>query len=151
MARAILAATMLLASVPNCTDLYSIATHGLTQPSVTGTETPPQLQPDGSVLVTVTFTVDNPNDVPFVLDRLDYQGNAGTATLCTGTEQGVTIDGHSQQTIAAPCLISPASAPPGLSGTTVQLQVVGTALFDSPAGIPIDVDFSTSQVPVLVP
>lgn len=150
MVRATVAAAMLLASVPNCTDLYSLATHGLTQPTVTGNETALP-QPDGTVVVSVTFTIDNPNDVPFVLDSLDYRGTAAGATLCSGTQDGVTIDEHSQETVTANCVISAASVPQAQAGQTVQLQVVGTAHFDSPAGIPIDVDFTTAQVPVVVP
>jgi len=71
MLRVSLAVCVLLASVPSCPDLYSLATHGFTVPTVDGATATAAVDPAG-LRVTVAFTATNPNPFPITLSAVDY-------------------------------------------------------------------------------
>lgn len=154
--RAILCSVTLLASIPNCTDLYSIATHGLNTPVVTTEQTAALSADPGGLRLTIPVTVQNPNDIPIALDGVDYtvavnaavangdivDGGTSGSTF-SGTRDGITIDEHSTEPVPLSIVIPP-SAILALQPGTNTFIVSGTVHADSPAGIAIDVTFSGS-------
>ena len=60
MVRASLAVCVLLAAAPNCPDLYSLATHGFTVPSLQAGTGTAAADPAG-LRVSIQFTANNPN------------------------------------------------------------------------------------------
>src|SRR5207248_5422447 len=72
MVRASLAVCVLLAAAPNCPDLYSVATHGFTVPSLQASTGTAITDPAG-LRVTIQFTANNPNPFPISLSSVDYQ------------------------------------------------------------------------------
>jgi hypothetical protein len=157
MVRATIAATMLLASVPNCTDLYSVATHGLTAPTVTlDPQKPPfPAQDPAGIRVTIPLIATNPNTFPISVDSVDYQvllDPSPASPVFTGTQEGVTVDEHSTDALTVGGVIptSVITSRRFTRGQIVPFTVTGTAHVDSPAGIAIDVAFTASssfQVP----
>lgn len=153
--RAIAAAVTLLASIPNCTDLYSIATHGLSTPVVTTQQTADVATDSGGLRLTVPITVQNPNDVPIAIDSVDYTvrvnpspnatiADGGTdASGFRGTHDSVTVDEHTTDTISLSIVIPPAAFLALRPGTNT-FNISGTVHADSPAGIGIDVTFTGS-------
>ena len=72
MVRASLAVCVLLAAAPSCPDLYSLATHGFTPPTVDMTTA--TAAPDAAGLrVNVALTALNPNPYPISLAGVDYE------------------------------------------------------------------------------
>ena len=72
MVRTSLAVCLLLASAPSCPDLYSLATHGFSVPTVSAANATAALDTAG-LRVTVQFTAANPNPFPIALTSVDYQ------------------------------------------------------------------------------
>jgi LEA14-like dessication related protein len=152
MMRATLAVTMLLASMPNCTDLYSVATHGLTTPTVT---TDPQHAPfptldSAGLRINIPLAATNPNAFPISVDSVDYQvflDPAPAAPAFTGTQEGTTVDEQSSETVTVGGVIplSVVTSRRFTRGQTVNFTVTGTAHVDSPAGVAIDVAFAASS------
>jgi LEA14-like dessication related protein len=143
--RAILCSVTLLASIPNCTDLYSIATHGLSTPVVTTpSSVTPTPDPQG-LRLTIPITVQNPNDIPISIDSVDYTvtvtSGGNNAPGFSGTQDAVTVDEHSTETVPLSGVIPPSTLV-GLRPGTTTFTVNGTVHADSPAGIAIDVTFS---------
>jgi LEA14-like dessication related protein len=141
MVRAILAATMLLSSVPNCTDLYSIATHGLTAPTVTSTSATAALDP-GGVRLTIVLTAQNPNDFPISMDSVDYTVSLAGAAAFEGTQEGVTIDERSTDTVTVAGVVPLSAILKAAIAQTAAFTVTGIAHVDSPAGVSIDFHFA---------
>jgi LEA14-like dessication related protein len=144
--RAIACSLTLLASIPNCTDLYSIATHGLNTPVVTTNNA--SVAPDAAGLrLTIPITVQNPNDIPIALDSVDYTVNVtsggNTTPGFSGTQDALTVDEHSTETVSLSGVI-PISTLAGLRPGTTTYTINGTVHADSPAGIAIDVTFTGS-------
>ncbi|HEY2031031.1 MAG TPA: LEA type 2 family protein [Myxococcales bacterium] len=135
----------LLASIPNCTDLYSIATHGLNTP-VVNTQQSASVAPDpGGLRLTIPITVQNPNDIPIALDSVDYTvsvtSGGSTAPGFSGSQDAVTVDEHSSETVELSGVIPPSTLL-GLRPGTTTYTISGTVHADSPAGIAIDVTFT---------
>lgn len=139
-------ALTLLASIPNCTDLYSIATHGLQTPVVTTQDAKPAPDPAG-LRLTIPITVQNPNDVPISLDSVDYTvsvtSGGNTTPGFSGTQDAPTVDEHSTETVPLSGVIPPSTLL-GLRPGTTTFVINGTVHADSPAGIAIDVTFTGS-------
>ena len=144
--RAILLATSLLASVPNCTDLYSVATHGLAAPVLTSEKADAGPTPAG-VQVTISLTARNPNDFPIALDSVDYQVSISGTQVFTGTQEGLTVDEDASELVQLSGVVD-VSQPvfkTFRSGQTVPFTVTGVAHVDSPAGVPVDFAFTTAN------
>ena len=144
--RAILLATGLLASIPNCTDLNSVATHGFTAPVLTS-ETATATSETGGVRVTISLTAQNPNAFPIALDSVDYQVSVSGTQVFTGTQEGLTVDEDSTERVQLSGVVD-VSQPifkTFRSGQTVPFTVTGVAHVDSPAGVPIDFAFTTTN------
>jgi LEA14-like dessication related protein len=144
--RAILLATGLLASVPNCTDLYSVATHGLTAPVLTSQNATATSETTG-VRVTISLSAQNPNDFPIALDSVDYQVSVSGTQVFTGTQEGLTVDEDATEAVQLSGVVD-VSQPifkTFRSGQTVPFTVTGVAHVDSPAGVPIDFAFTTTN------
>jgi LEA14-like dessication related protein len=141
-----LLATGLLASIPNCTDLYSIATHGLTAPVLTSQNATATSETSG-VRVTIALTAQNPNDFPISLDSVDYQVAVSGTQVFAGTQEGLTVDEDAAESVQLSGVVD-VSQPvfkTFRSGQTVPFTVTGVAHVDSPAGVPIDFAFTTSD------
>jgi LEA14-like dessication related protein len=144
--RAILLATGILASVPNCTDLYSVATHGLTAPVLTSPTATAASEP-GGVRVTIALTAQNPNDIPIALDSVDYQVAISGTQVFSGSQEGLTVDEQTTETVHLSGVVD-VSQPIFKTfhgGQTVPFTVTGVAHVDSPAGVPIDFAFATNN------
>ena len=142
MVRASLAVSVLLASAPSCPDLYSLATHGFEVPTLDGA-TATALPAPGGLLVTVAFTATNPNPYPIQLSSVDYQVALLGHTVFTGTQQDPSVPEHGKSTLDLIGIVDPrdpayASLRPGQVQT---YTITGTAHVESPAGVPVDVDF----------
>jgi len=152
MMRVTIAAAMVMASVPNCTDLYSVATHGVTSPVVTAdsSKVTAAADPAGNVHVTIPLTATNPNDFPISLDSVDYQvflDATQTSPVFTGTQEGLTVDEHSTEVVKVSGVV-PTSVVTSMRFThaqTVPFTVTGVAHVDSPAGVAVDFAFTATS------
>ena len=144
--RATLAALTLLASVPNCTDLYSLATHGLSNPVIT---TQPSgataVAAPGGARVTIPLLVQNPNDFPISVESVDYTVTVNGGQGFSGTQEATTVDESSTETVEVSGLVPSATFRGLRGGQTVTFTVTGVAHADSPAGINIDVAFTAGD------
>jgi LEA14-like dessication related protein len=151
MMRVTIAAAMVMASVPNCTDLYSVATHGLTSPVVTTDSSKVTAAADpAGVRVNIQFTATNPNDFPISLDSVDYQvflDATQTSPVFTGTQEGLTVDEHSTEVVKVSGVV-PTSVVTSMRFThnqPVPFTVTGVAHVDSPAGVAVDFAFTATS------
>lgn len=142
MLRTSFAVCALLASAPSCPDLYSLATHGFSVPTVDAATATAAADPAG-LRVVVQFTATNPNPFPISLSSVDYQlslqGNAAFA----GTQTDPEVPAHGQKTMSLGGVISQ-SLPVYRTlrpGESVIYAIAGTAHVKSPAGVPVDVEF----------
>jgi hypothetical protein len=71
MMRAAVVSAVLLASAPSCPDLYSLATHGFSLPTVATTGANAVADPPG-VRVTVGLSATNPNPFAITLTSVDF-------------------------------------------------------------------------------
>jgi hypothetical protein len=146
---------VLLASAPSCPDLYSIATHGFDVPTVTASSASAFPDP-GGIAVTVDFTAHNPNAFPISLSGVDYQISLQGAPVFDGTQGAfeVPAQGDGKQDLKG--VISRALPVYGtlIPNQTATYNITGTAHVDSPAGVPVDVDFAQDGsfvVPAVLP
>jgi LEA14-like dessication related protein len=142
MVRASLAVCALLAAAPNCPDLYSLGTHGFTVPTVDATSALAVPLP-GGILVTVQFTADNPNPFPIALSSVDYAVTLDGQPLFAGSQADPEVPEHGKATLGLMGAIETAN-PAYRSlrpGETVAYRITGTAHVNSPAGVPVDVEF----------
>ena len=142
MLRVSLAVCVLLASVPSCPDLYSLATHGFTVPTVDGATATAAVDPAG-LRVTVAFTATNPNPFPITLSAVDYTVSMQGTTVFTGTQNDPSVPEHGSSKLDLGGVINIAdpvyrTLRPGQSSS---YTISGTAHVDSPAGVPVDVEF----------
>jgi hypothetical protein len=143
MLRAPLALSVLLASAPSCPDLYSAAAHGFDVPTlqVSGTDAVPD--PAG-VAVTVDFTAHNPNAYPISVSGVDYLVSLQGSPVLDGGQAGFEVEGQGDATPQLKGVIS-RTLPAYRSlvpGETAAYTISGTVHVDSPAGMPVDVDFA---------
>ena len=142
MVRVSLAVCLLLASVPSCPDLYSLATHGFTVPTVDGATATAAVDPAG-LRVTVAFTATNPNPFPITLSAVDYTVAMQGKTVFTGTQNDPSVPEHGSSKLDLSGVINIAdpiyrTLRPGQS---TSYTISGTAHVESPAGVPVDVEF----------
>ena len=142
MLRVSLAVCVLLASAPSCPDLYSLATHGFTVPTVDGATATAAVDPAG-LRVTVAFTATNPNPFPITLSAVDYTVSMQGTTVFTGTQNDPSVPEHGSSKLDLGGVINIAdpvyrTLRPGQSSS---YTISGTAHVDSPAGVPVDVEF----------
>jgi hypothetical protein len=154
MIRASLAVCALLAAAPNCTDLYSLSTHGFTPPTVDMTTATAAPDVDG-LRVNVSLTALNPNPYPITVAGIDYTVSVNGSTVFSGNQPAISVaEGGGRNTVILSGVL-PTLQSHGLTpGQTVTYIISGSAHVDSPAGLPIDVDFSdqgTFVVPQGVP
>jgi LEA14-like dessication related protein len=143
MIRASLALCALLASAPSCPDLYSVATHGFDVPTVqvSGTSALPD---PGGVAVTVDFTAHNPNAFPLSVSGIDYRVALQGSPVLDGAQGALEVPGQGDATPQLKGVISrtlPAYRSL-VAGQTATYTIRGTVHVDSPAGVPVDVDFA---------
>lgn len=142
MVRASLAVCALLASAPSCPDLYSLATHGFSVPTVDAATATAVVDPAG-LRVVVQFTATNPNPFPISLQSVDYQVSLQGNPVFAGTQADPEVPEHGQKALSLSGVISPSSA--GYRtlrpGQTAAYAILGTAHVKSPAGVPVDVEF----------
>lgn len=142
MVRVSLAVCLLLAAAPNCPDLYSIATHGFSVPSIGGADAVAVTDPAG-VRVTVHFTATNPNPYPITLSSVDYTVALQGEIVFSGTQTDPSVPEHGSRTLDLVGVISPSSqAYRSLRpNETAAYSITGTAHVNSPAGVPVAVEF----------
>jgi hypothetical protein len=155
MLRVTLLATVLLASAPSCPDLYSLATHGFSQPTVTNSGANATAV-SGGIQVSIALSATNPNQFPITLDSVDYTVSMNDSQVFTGTQSGLTVGENSSGSLTVSGVVS--SSQPGFQqlrpGQSVPYTIAGTAHFDSPAGVPVEVGFQVDgsvTVPSVVP
>ncbi|MFN2549965.1 MAG: LEA type 2 family protein [Myxococcales bacterium] len=142
MIRVSLAVCMLLAAVPSCPDLYSLATHGFTVPTVDGATATAAPDPAG-LRVTVAFTATNPNPFPITLSAVDYQLVVQGKTVFAGSQADPSVPEHGTSKLDLGGVIDVRDpvyrtlSPGGSQSYTL----TGTAHVQSPAGVPVDVEF----------
>lgn len=145
MVRTSLAVCLLLASAPSCPDLYSVATHGFSVPTVSVANATAALDPAG-LRVTVQFTAANPNPFPIALTSVDYQVALQGQPVFAGMQSDPQVPEHGQSVLALAGVISAAS--PGYRslrpGQSASYAITGTAHVASPAGVPVDVEFEAA-------
>ena len=140
-----MAVCLLLASAPSCPDLYSLATHGFSVPTVSAANATAALDPAG-LRVTVQFTAANPNPFPIALTSVDYQVALQGQPVFAGMQSDPQVPEHGQSVLELKGVIS--SASPGYRslrpGQSASYAITGTAHVASPAGVPVDVEFEAA-------
>lgn len=143
MIRASLACCVVLASAPSCPDLYSAATHGFDVPTVQVAGTTALPDP-GGVAVTVDFAAHNPNAFPISVSGIDYHVALQGSPVLDGAQTAFDVPGRGDATPQLKGVIS-RSLPAYRSlvaGQTATYTISGTVHVESPAGVPLDVDFA---------
>ncbi|HET7789007.1 MAG TPA: LEA type 2 family protein [Myxococcales bacterium] len=146
---------VLLASAPSCPDLYSIGTHGFEVPTVTASSASAVPDP-GGISVTVDFTAHNPNAFPISLSGVDYRISLQGSPVFEGTQGAFEVPGQGDGKQELKGVIS-RTLPVYrtlIPNQTATYRIVGTAHVDSPAGVPVDVDFEQDGsfvVPAVLP
>jgi hypothetical protein len=145
MVRASLAVSVLFAAAPNCTDLYSLATHGFVPPKLEADSV--SAAPDAAGLhADVRFVATNPNPYPIPISSVDYQVSVEGQAVFEGKLDDPHLPEHGTQAVVLGARID--RSDPFYrtlhSGDTVAYVVTGTAHVDSPAGVQVDVEFQGS-------
>ncbi|HUJ28242.1 MAG TPA: LEA type 2 family protein [Myxococcales bacterium] len=151
MVRASLAVCVLMAAAPSCPDLFALTTHGFTPPTVEMT-TASAAQAGNTLQVNVTLTALNPNPYPLSFAGIDWQVSVDGATVFSGQQPAISVPESGGQTTVQLAGVLPTQG--YAAGDAVSYVVSGTAHVDSPAGVPVDVEFSdegTFVVPGGVP
>ena len=155
MVRTSLAVCVLLAAAPNCPDLYSLATHGFSVPSLQAPTGTAAADPAG-LRVTIQFIASNPNPFPIALSGVDYVVSLQGQQIFAGTSADPEVAEHATSAIDLAGLIdlrTPAYRTLRPSQST-PYTITGTAHVNSPAGVPVDVEFElngTFMVPSNLP
>ena len=152
MIRASLVFCVVLASAPSCPDLYSAATHGFDVPTVQVSGTSAFPDPSG-VAVTVDFTAHNPNAFPLSVSGIDYRVALQGSPVLDGAQAAFDVPGQGDATPQLKGVISRTS-PAYRSlvvGQTATYTISGVLHVDSPAGVPVDVDFAQNGSFVVPP
>lgn len=142
--RASLAACALLASAPSCPDLYSLATHGFSVPTLDASTATAAVDPAG-LRVRVQLIAHNPNPYPIALTGVDYQVSLQGQPVFSGTQADPAVPEHGQKTLGLEGVIDLRSAAYRSlrTGQPASYAIAGTAHIDSPAGVPLDVEFES--------
>ena len=143
-------ALALIAAAPNCTDLYSIGTHGFAVPALT-VQNPRAAQSGGAVEVALELHARNPNPYPLAVSSVDYAVTLQGIAIFNGTLPAQQIEPASDASLTVTGSVPLTS--PALSGLlpgqSARYTLTGTLHLESPAGVPIDADYSMSgNVPV---
>ncbi|HXN56454.1 MAG TPA: LEA type 2 family protein [Myxococcales bacterium] len=152
--KALIAAVGLLASAPSCPDLYSMAVHGGGVP--TATVGAAQAATQGSTTtVTIQVAVTNPNRFPLTMRALEYDLAIDGTPASAGALGRTTVPEQSGLTLALVGSLSWATSAAVLqklaTETNAQYRITGTAHLETPAGLPVDVDFDGSGSFVVPP
>jgi hypothetical protein len=150
MLRVSLAVCALMAA-PSCPDLYSLATHGFSPPTIDRTTATAAPGPAG-LHVTVSLTTINPNPYPINVAGIDFTVAIGGTTVFAGSKDGFSVADSGAQTTVQ--MAGDVDLHGLTAGQAVSYAISGTAHIDSPAGVPVDVEFSdqgTFVVPSGVP
>lgn len=143
MVRASLVA-VLLASAPNCPDLYSVAAHGFAVPTLTA-RTASAVAAAGGAQVTVDLGAHNPNPYPIEVTGVDFDVAVEGTPAYSGSQQGLTVAQQADSGVQLGGLL-PFASPAFKNlrpGQTAHYALTGTAHVASPAGVPVDVEFTT--------
>jgi hypothetical protein len=140
------AVSLLLASAPNCPDLYSLTTHGFSVPSVNASNAVAAVDPQGMRL-TVLFTASNQNAFPISIDSVDYRVVLQGQPLFAGTQANLNVPEHGSSSLqfAGVAMVGSAVYATLRPGQTASYIVTGVAHVQSPAGVPVDVEFEASS------
>ena len=144
MFKATFAAVALLASAPNCPDLYSLAAHGFTVPTLSARSASAAPAASG-IQVVVEVGAHNPNPFPIEVTGVDFDVALEGNPAWSGSQQGVTVGENAESAVQLSATL-PSSSPIYKTlrpGETVRYLLTGTAHVASPAGVPVDVQFST--------
>ncbi|GAC1347907.1 MAG: hypothetical protein NVSMB23_27940 [Myxococcales bacterium] len=149
-----IAAIGLLASAPSCPDLYSLAVRGGGVP--TTNVGPARAATQGAtVSVTVDVAVKNPNRFPLTLRGLEYDLAIDGAPAASGTLGRTTVAAQDGVTLPLVGVLSWSTSRPVLQKLSTekngQYRITGTAHLETPAGLPVDVDFDGSGTFVVPP
>ena len=144
MLRTSLAVFLLLGAAPSCPDLYSVAAHGFVVPTLSARGAlgaPAQ----GGLRVTVDFAADNPNNFPLTVSGVDYALAVEGTPVFAGSRDGVRVQEHGTGALELSGVIDTQSGVlrrlrPGQSAAYL---LTGTVHVATPAGVPVDVEFST--------
>jgi LEA14-like dessication related protein len=152
--RAMIAAVGLLASAPSCPDLYSIAVRGGGVPTATVGAATAATQ-GSTATVTVNIAVTNPNRFPLTMRALEYDLAIDGAPASSGSLGRTTVPEQGGVTLALVGSLSWATSAAILqklaTETNAQYRITGTAHLETPAGLPVDVDFDGSGSFVVPP
>ena len=143
MIRASPALCLLFASAPSCPDLYSVATHGFAVPTlkISGTNAAPD---SGGIAIAIAFTAHNPNPYPISVSSMDYVVSLQGSPVLDGTQGAFDVPGQGDATpkIGGVISLTLAAFAALVPGQTAAYAISGTLHVDSPAGVPLDVDFA---------
>lgn len=145
MLRATLAAAFLLGSAPSCPDLYAVATHGFSMPAF-ATDRATALPDARGLNVAISFVARNPNPFPIEVSGVDFQVALNGSPVFAGSRDGVRVAENGSGAVDLRGSL-PTSSPVFRQlqpGSMQSYLVTGIAHVASPAGIPVDVEFSTS-------
>lgn len=147
MVRLSFAIAALVGSAPSCPDLYSIGAHGFAVPTISARGGSGTTEASG-LRVQVDFAAHNPNAFPISLSGVDYDLSIEGEPAFSGSQAGVSVAENADGTVALRGLLSRTSpAFQGLRpGATAHYLLSGTVHVDTPAGVPVDVEFSTPGV-----
>lgn len=152
--RAMIAAIGLLASAPSCPDLYSLAVRGGGVPSASVGPAKAAAQ-SPTVTITIEVAVKNPNRFPLTLRGLEYDLAIDGAPAASGTLGRTTVDAQGALTLPLVGSLSWTTSAPVLqklsTETNAQYRITGAAHLETPAGLPVDVDFDGSGSFVVPP
>jgi LEA14-like dessication related protein len=132
------------AVLAGCTDLYSLAAHGYTEPTVTAQDTH-AVPAVGGVEITIDFAAQNPNPYPLDFDGVDYTVSSQGVTALTGSHGSFSVDENGSAvvplsgTITADALAQLHLVP----GQSTSYTLSGTLHVKTPAGVGVDLAFST--------
>ena len=145
MGRVSLAVCGLLIAAPNCPDLYSLATHGFTVPSLNAANGTAAADPAG-LRVNIQFTATNPNPFPISLSGVDYQVALSGEQVFAGSVADPEVAEHATSALTLTGVVDPRRAVYRTlrPAESMPYTLTGTAHVNSPAGVPIDVEFQAN-------
>jgi LEA14-like dessication related protein len=146
MIRSSLAVCLLLAAAPSCPDLFSIATHGFAVPTLEAVGATPAPDPQG-LRLTIVFSAKNPNPFPLSVSGVDYQVSVQGEQVFAGSQAGLGISEHGEGSFNLAGVVAASSTVfrslrPGMSSS---YTVAGAAHVNTPAGVPVDVEFESTR------
>lgn len=142
-----LALAALIAAAPNCPDLYSLGVHGFAVPTVAA-RSAAALPGTSGLRVSIQFAAHNPNTFPITLSSVDYDVAIEGSPVFSGSQGDVSVANESDGIVALSGILDVRSPVfQGLRpGANAHYVLSGTAHVATPAGVPVDVEFSTPGV-----